>query len=313
MVCCSLGLEWKARPGVLISASTAQGAKSSSSNIKVGSFHFPFSLVSRFLAQVIVSGACKDIGKAAIAAISKARGMEVAGAIDTIRVGEDVGEVAGLEALEVPVSNNLVTVLGSLSQSRPTGVVVDFSEASEVLENVRQATAFGMRSVVAVPGVDLDVVSQLITFCEKASMGCVIAPTLSIGAILLQEAAIAASFHYSHVDIVESLQSAKNVYPSSEALRVAKSMTGMGRVYNDSDFSKEHPARGELVDDGIRIHSMVSPGFISSLAVSLSGPGEVFSLRHDITDVKALMPGLLVAIRRVIRLQSLVYGLEKIL
>lgn len=34
--------------------------------------------------------------------------------------------------------------------------------------------------------------------------GCLIAPTLSIGSILLQQAAISASFHYNNVEIVES-------------------------------------------------------------------------------------------------------------
>lgn len=34
--------------------------------------------------------------------------------------------------------------------------------------------------------------------------GCLVAPTLSIGSVLLQQAAIQASFHYNNVEIVES-------------------------------------------------------------------------------------------------------------
>lgn len=34
--------------------------------------------------------------------------------------------------------------------------------------------------------------------------GCLVAPTLSIGSILLQQGAISASFHYNNVEIVES-------------------------------------------------------------------------------------------------------------
>jgi hypothetical protein len=40
-----------------------------------------------------VNGACSPIGKAAINAITKARGMELGGAIDSIFVGMDAGEV----------------------------------------------------------------------------------------------------------------------------------------------------------------------------------------------------------------------------
>ncbi|KMZ63733.1 hypothetical protein ZOSMA_117G00610 [Zostera marina] len=38
---------------------------------------------------------------------------------------------------------------------------------------------------------------------------------------------------------------------------------------------------------------------------------QVYTIRHDITDVKSLMPGLLLAIRKVARLKNLIYGLEK--
>lgn len=41
----------------------------------------------------MVNGATKEIGKVAVAAISRARGMELAGAVDSRHVGEDIGKV----------------------------------------------------------------------------------------------------------------------------------------------------------------------------------------------------------------------------
>jgi len=47
--------------------------------------------------------------------------------------------------------------------------------------------------------------SKLVEFeFEHGNQGCLVAPTLSIGSILLQQAAIQASFHYNNVEIVES-------------------------------------------------------------------------------------------------------------
>lgn len=47
-------------------------------------------------------------------------------------------------------------------------------------------------------------------FCESlVGQGCLVAPTLSIGSILLQQAAISASFHYNNVEIVESRANAR--------------------------------------------------------------------------------------------------------
>lgn len=44
--------------------------------------------------QVIINGAAKEIGRAAVIAVTKARGMEVAGAVDSHSVGEDIGKVS---------------------------------------------------------------------------------------------------------------------------------------------------------------------------------------------------------------------------
>lgn len=117
-----------------------------------------------------MNGAGSELGKAAVAAIHKARGMEVAGALDSKYQGQDAGEVAGLaESLEIPILNDIVMVLGSLSQGTSMGVFVDLDDPAAVYENVRQATAFGLKSVVGVPGLGMDKVGALSSFCEKAS------------------------------------------------------------------------------------------------------------------------------------------------
>ncbi|WRX18691.1 Dihydrodipicolinate reductase [Theobroma cacao] len=277
--------------------------------------------------KVVVNGAAKEIGRAAVVAVTKARGMEVAGAVDSYFIGEDIGKVCDMEEpLEIPIMNDLTMVLGSISQSKETGVVVDFTEPSAVYDNVKQATAFGLKSVVYVPRIKLDTISALSAFCEKASMGCLVAPTLSIGSILLQQAAISASFHYNNAEIVESRAHATDL-PSPDAVQIANNLSNLGQIYNREDIATDVlvsidakndvraiVARGQLLgEDGVRVHSMVLPGLPSSTTVYFSGPGEVYTIKHDITDVQCLMPGLLLAIRKVVRLKHLVYGLEKFL
>lgn len=43
--------------------------------------------------KVIINGAAKEIGRAAVIAVTKARGMELAGAVDSNFVGQDIGQV----------------------------------------------------------------------------------------------------------------------------------------------------------------------------------------------------------------------------
>ncbi|XP_047083186.1 dihydrodipicolinate reductase-like protein CRR1, chloroplastic [Lolium rigidum] len=264
--------------------------------------------------KVVIVGATKEIGRAAIAAVSMARGMELAGAIDTQCIGQDAGEISGMEEpLEIPVLNDLTMVLGSIAQSRGTGVVVDFSEPSLVYDNVKQAAAFGLSSIVYVPKIEMDTVTELSAFCDKASMGCLVAPTLSIGSVLLQQAAIQASFHYNNVEIVESRPNPSDL-PSQDAIQIANNISDLGQIYNREDMDSDNPSRGQVLgEDGVRVHSMVLPGLASSTSVILSGPGEIYTLKHDVTNVRCLMPGLILAIRKVIRLKNLIYGLEKFL
>ncbi|KAE8022485.1 hypothetical protein FH972_008280 [Carpinus fangiana] len=264
--------------------------------------------------KVIVNGAAKEIGRAAVNAVTKARGMEVAGAVDSYLVGEDIGKVCDMEEpLEIPIMNDLTMVLGSISQSKATGVVIDFTDPSTVYDNVKQATAFGMKSIVYVPRIQPDTVTALSALCDKASMGCLVAPTLSIGSILLQQGAISASFHYNNVEIVESRPSATDL-PSPDATQIANNLSNLGQIYNRQDITTDVLARGQVLgEDGVRVHSLVLPGLPSSTTVYFSGPGEIYSLKHDIIDVQCLMPGLILAIRKVVRLKNLVYGLEKFL
>ncbi|KAJ1299105.1 hypothetical protein BS78_01G505800 [Paspalum vaginatum] len=268
--------------------------------------------------KVVIVGATKEIGRTAVLAVSKARGMELAGAIDSQCIGEDAGQISGMEEpLEIPVLNDLTMVLGSIAQSRATGVVVDFSEPSTVYDNVKQAAAFGLSSVVYVPKIELETVTELSAFCEKASMGCLVAPTLSVGSVLLQQAAIQASFHYSNVEIVESRPNPSDL-PSQEAIQIANNISDLGQIYNREDMDSSSPyfgkARGQILgEDGVRVHSMVLPGLASSTSINFSGPGEIYTLRHDVTNVQCLMPGLILAIRKVVRLKNLIYGLEKFL
>ncbi|KAK2985101.1 hypothetical protein RJ640_022979 [Escallonia rubra] len=251
-------------------------------NVKIRPFVSCSMQPSQTNIKVVINGAAKEIGRAAVVAVSKARGMEVAGAVDSYLVGEDIGKVCDMEeALEIPIINDLTMVLGSISQSKSTAVVVDFTDPSTVYDNVKQ--------------------------------GCLITPTLSIGSILLQQAAISASFHFKNVEIVESRPNAGE-FPSQDAIQIANNLSNLGQIYNRDDLSTDISARGQVLgEDGVRVHSLVLPGLPSSTTVHFSGPGEVYSIKHDITDVQCLMPGLILAIRKVVRLKNLVYGLEKLL
>lgn len=65
--------------------------------------------------------------------------------------------------------------------------------------------------------------------------------------------------------------------------------------------------------DGFRIHSVRLPGLIAHQEVLFGGPGQTLSIRHDSIHRESFMPGVRLAIHKVMTLDHLVYGLENLL
>jgi Dihydrodipicolinate reductase len=63
---------------------------------------------------------------------------------------------------------------------------------------------------------------------------------------------------------------------------------------------------------GVRIHSVRLPGHVAHQEVIFGRLGETLRIRHDLTDRRAFVPGVLLAIRRVGALRG-VHGLEELL
>ena len=267
---------------------------------------------------VVVNGAAGKMGREVIKAITQAEDMLLVGAVDRnpAYLGQDVGDVAGCGALEVPIVNDLQSVLVLATQEKIQGVMVDFTHPDSVYEHVRSAIAYGVRPVVGTTGLAPKQIDELAEFAEKASTGVLIIPNFSLGIVLLQQAAIQASQYFEHVEIIELHHNQKADAPSGTAIKTAEMLSGLGKSYNTpavEESEKLPGARGSIGGDNIRIHSVRLPGLIAHQEVIFGAPGQIYTLRHDTSDRSCYMPGVLLAIRKITQLKSLVYGLEKII
>ena len=270
------------------------------------------------LIPVVVNGAAGKMGREVIKAVAEADDLMLLGAVDRNPnvIGQDAGEVAGIEPLEVPILDDLQGILVMATQEKIQGVMVDFTHPDGVYENVRTAIAYGVRPVVGTTGLSAEQMSDLADFAEKASTGALIIPNFSIGMVLLQQAAIAASHYFDHVEIIELHHNQKADSPSGTAIKTAQMLAELGKAYNPpsvAETEKLPGARGSTADENIRIHSVRLPGLVAHQEVIFGAPGQIYTLRHDTSDRSCYMPGVLLAIRKVTQFKSLVYGLEKIL
>ena len=267
---------------------------------------------------VIVNGAAGKMGREVIKAIHQADDMMLLGAIDhnPALMGQDIGEVAGLGAIEIPITQDLEAMLAFAAQEKQPGVLVDFTHPDSVYNSTRSAIAYGVRPVVGTTGLSPEQLAELGEFADKASTGCLVIPNFSIGMVLLQQAAIQASKYFDHVEILELHHNQKADAPSGTAIKTAEMLGELGKSYNPPMVQEtEHlaGARGCLAPENIRIHSVRLPGLIAHQEVIFGAAGQIYTLRHDTSDRACYMPGVLLAIRAILSLKSLVYGLEKLL
>ncbi len=268
---------------------------------------------------VLVNGAAGKMGREVIRAIALAEDMTLVGAIDRNPQYQDrdAGELAGLsEPLEIPITNQFEPMLAFAAQEKQPAVMVDFTHPSSIYNNIRSAIAYGVRPVVGTTGLSAEQIADLADFADKASTGCLIIPNFSIGMVLLQQAAASASQYFDHVEIIELHHNQKADAPSGTAIQTAEILAEMGKPFNPASVEETEKlpgARGSIANEGIRIHSIRLPGLIAHQEVIFGSAGQIYTLRHDTSDRACYMPGVLLAIRKVLLLKSLIYGLEKIL
>jgi len=64
---------------------------------------------------------------------------------------------------------------------------------------------------------------------------------------------------------------------------------------------------------GVSVHSVRLPGFLAHQEVILGAPGQTLTICHDSISRESFMPGVIMAIKRVVKVKGLIYGLESLL
>jgi len=259
--------------------------------------------------RVVVTGAAGRMGRQVMAAVSRESDMELVGGVDVKGGTVPIDPERTDEVLEV--TTDLAT---SLSRLRPD-VMVDFTHPAAVMGNVRTALGMGVRCVVGTTGLRAQDLDEIAGLCRKTSTGALVAPNFAIGAVLMMKFAEIASRYFPAAEIIELHHDRKVDAPSGTAIKTAEGMarTDRARAEAAAAAGAEGPlARGESVG-GVRIHSVRLPGLVAHQEVLFGGPGQLLTIRHDSISRESFMPGVLLAIRKVVDLDHAVFGLEHIL
>ena len=271
---------------------------------------------------VLVSGALGRMGSEVVNSVLNSSDCKLVAAIDTNKKnnGENISQLLNLKSSDVFVSNDLEGSLCSISQDyrneniKP--VLVDFTHPDSVFENTRSAIAYGISPIVGTTGLTPSQINDLSIFAQKAEVGGAIIPNFSVGMVLLQQAASVAAKFYDNIELIEMHHNQKADSPSGTCIKTAEMIEEYPKKYNQNLVKESESlkgVRGGLRDSGLNIHSIRLPGLLAHQVVIMGSPGETYTIKHDTIDRKAYMPGVLQAIRKIGKFNSLVYGLEKLI
>ena len=258
--------------------------------------------------KTIVTGALGRMGRQVTAALFREPDIQPVGGVDlkTETITLDSGRDKHL--FEV------ATDLSAMIRKTDPDVLVDFTHPKSVMGNVRTALQHGVRCVVGTTGLlqsDFDEIKDL---CERRKIGAVIAPNFAIGAVLLMKFAEIASRHFQGAEIIEMHHDKKVDAPSGTALKTAELMSHSHTAAQEeiAVSLESQPARGEDVGV-VRIHSVRLPGLVAHHEVIFGGTGETLTIRHDSLSRESFMPGVILAVREVMKLDRAVFGLDVLL
>ncbi|MFC1950116.1 4-hydroxy-tetrahydrodipicolinate reductase [Chloroflexota bacterium] len=258
--------------------------------------------------RVVVQGASGKVGQVVINTLCRESEMQVVGATE-LQVSEDHLSLPDNSG-SVPFSANLECILTSCQPD----VLVDFTTAQATMPAVRTTVKQGVNLVIGTTGLTSDELSEIDRLAIVHKVGAVVASNFALGAVLMMHLAKIAAKYLDYAEIIELHHNLKVDSPSGTALSTAKAMAAArDKPFKRSQEQKKvFPSRGEQVE-GVTIHSVRLPGLMAHQQILLGGPGQILSIRHDAINRECYMPGVLLAIKEVVKRKGLVYGLDTLL
>jgi len=247
--------------------------------------------------KVAVCGALGKMGKEVCSTVVNNNDMELVARIDI--AGDDT-----YKSIEAAAKENKIDVL------------IDFTQPKSIFENAKYCLNNGIKIVIGTTGLKDDEIEYLKNLSSEKKVGCLIAPNFSTGAVLMMMFARQAAKYFDNAEIIEFHHNQKKDAPSGTAIKTALMMSGENNSFINGNCSETETikgARGGISYNDIHIHSVRMPGFMASQEVLFGANGQTLTVRHDSTDRKCYMDGIMLAVKHVVTNNDFIYGLENIM
>ena len=249
------------------------------------------------------------MGSTVLNTVEQEPGMVPVGGVDVFAGAETSVVTSG--GIELPLASDLASLFGV---AKPD-VVVDFTNAEGGTTAMRTCIANGVRCVSGSTGIAPEELASIGESASEAGVGVISASNFALGCVVLIHLARIASSYFDYADVIESHHEMKIDAPSGTALSIVQAMLdGKGGDFDQNIVEKELLAgtRGGSMG-GINVHSARMPGRVARHEVVFGALGQTLTLLHDSVNRESFMPGVMLAVRRVMDEKSMIVGLDNVL
>jgi 4-hydroxy-tetrahydrodipicolinate reductase len=246
-----------------------------------------------------------------VAAIDEADDLTLSSGVSRSAAGQRLAAVAGSTSRGF-VYATVAEALGSAQ----VDVLIDYTSAAAVKNNVWTAVGAGVHTVIGSSGLTSEDYEELDRLARDRGVGVIAAGNFSVMAAVLRHAASMAAQHLDRWEIIDYASDDKPDVPSGTSRELAETLAHVREPAVTVALSDLHgpvEARGAEVA-GTQIHSVRLPSFVVTTEVVFGGPGERLIMRHDPGLTPApYVAGTLLAVRHVADVVGVRRGLDSLL
>lgn len=224
--------------------------------------------------------------------VSETEGIGVAGAVEREghpAVGRDAGEVAGIGAMGVAVSDRLEEVL------QAADVVIDFTSAAASLENLADVRRAGKAIVIGSTGFTAEQKDEVRGHSDGARIFLTANMSVGVNVLFKVVADVARLLGDDYdVEVIETHHRFKKDSPSGTALALAESVAeALGRDLSRDAVHGRQGLIGERTSREIGLHAVRAGDVVGDHTVIFGSLGERVEITHRASSRETFARGAL--------------------
>tara|TARA_B100001250_G_scaffold414112_1_gene450745 strand:- start:561 stop:1367 length:807 start_codon:yes stop_codon:yes gene_type:complete len=262
--------------------------------------------------KIGVCGAAGKMGKAILEVCKETDEVEIGAAVehpDSSKIGMDAGEVAGIGKIGIKIVNDITSIVNQVD------VVIDFTLATSVIQNIDKCLSSNIKMVIGTTG--LNEKDHLRIKSAANEIAIVFAPNMSVGVNLcfkLLEMASSVIGKDADVEIIEAHHRDKKDAPSGTAIRMGEIVaeTTERNLKNCAVYGREG-ITGPRDMKTIGFETIRAGDIVGDHTVVFAATGERVEITHKATSRKTFASGAVRAAQWLISKKKGLFDMQDVL